>query len=147
MAHLDRTAAPQLTLRDRNGGNFENARALTVGAGDGVSMVRLAGMTLLGLSLPVAVSAAEPPAPVSPAKSEIAAQSLPSRSFALSPGPSLSSEAFDRRKTYTEVAPNTRLGIGIFGLKTERSHQAPVTAREIGTPRTRRAGVGISVRF
>lgn len=110
-------------------------------------MVRLTAMALLGLSLPVAVWAAEPPAPASPAKSGIAAKSLPSRSFALSPGPSLSSDAFDRRKTYTEVAPNTRFGFGIFGLKTERSHRAPVTVREIGTPRTRRAGVGISVRF
>ena len=110
-------------------------------------MVRLVVMALLGLSLPVAAWSAEPPAQAAPPKPEISApQTYSSRNFSLSPS-SLSYEAFDGFNTHTEIAPNARFGFGIFGLKKERSREAPVTVREIGTPRTRRAGVGLSVRF
>jgi hypothetical protein len=47
----------------------------------------------------------------------------------------------------TELAPNTMLGIGTFGLKRDRSYQAPVTVRDIATSRTRRPGVGLRLKF
>src|SRR5881394_2355105 len=47
----------------------------------------------------------------------------------------------------TELAPNTMLGFGTFGLKRDRSYQPPVTVRDIATSRTRRAGVGVRLRF
>jgi len=46
-----------------------------------------------------------------------------------------------------EVSPNAAVGLGMFGLKPERAQQMPVTARELGAPRTRRAGVGVRVKF
>jgi len=46
-----------------------------------------------------------------------------------------------------EVSPKATVGLGMFGLKPERAQQMPVTARELGAPRTRRAGVGVRVKF
>ncbi len=47
----------------------------------------------------------------------------------------------------TEIAPNARFGIGMFGYKQERFGMAPTTVREVNSPRTRRAGVGFSLKF
>lgn len=47
----------------------------------------------------------------------------------------------------TEVGSNGRFGLGMFGLKSDALRQRPVTGREIATPRPRRAGVGISLKF
>ena len=46
-----------------------------------------------------------------------------------------------------EVAPNTLLGFGTFGMKRERSYQAPVTARDMKAQRSRRTGVGVRLKF
>jgi len=46
----------------------------------------------------------------------------------------------------TELAPNAILGFGAFGLKRERSVQAPVIVRDVRT-RTRRTGVGVRLKF
>jgi hypothetical protein len=40
-----------------------------------------------------------------------------------------------------------RLGVGMFGIRTEPLRQPAVTVREIDAPRQRRAGVGISLKF
>lgn len=45
------------------------------------------------------------------------------------------------------IAPNTHFGVGIFGLKSEKSYHQPVTGREIDTRKQRRAGVGFSLKF
>jgi hypothetical protein len=47
----------------------------------------------------------------------------------------------------TELAPNAVLGIGAFGMKRERSYQAPVTVRDVATTRTRRPAVGVRLKF
>jgi hypothetical protein len=47
----------------------------------------------------------------------------------------------------TELAPDTMLGLGIFGLKRDRSYQPPVTVRDVATSPTRRAGVGVRLKF
>lgn len=47
----------------------------------------------------------------------------------------------------TEIAPNATFGIGMFGLRRERSGLAPATVREVNSRRTRRAGVGFSFKF
>lgn len=47
----------------------------------------------------------------------------------------------------TEIMPNVRFGLGFFGIKAERSRVAPVTVREITEPKTRKAGLGLSLKF
>jgi hypothetical protein len=45
-----------------------------------------------------------------------------------------------------DVGANGRIGLGMFGLKSE--HLLPsTTAREIATPKSRRAGFGFSLKF
>lgn len=109
--------------------------------------MRFAVIALLGLSLPVSAWSSEPAAQATPVKPDIAAQSELNGSLSLSPSSSLSRWESDELNTHAEIAPNARLGFGIFGLKSERSRQAPVTVREIDIPKTRRAGVGLSIRF
>ena len=46
-----------------------------------------------------------------------------------------------------KVAPNGSIGLGMFGLKAQPSYGAPVTNREIDHRRSRRAGVGFSLKF
>jgi hypothetical protein len=46
-----------------------------------------------------------------------------------------------------ELAPNARFGLGMFGLKTTRTQGSPVIVRDIETRNTRRAGVGLSLKF
>lgn len=47
----------------------------------------------------------------------------------------------------TTIGSHGRLGLGMFGLKSEQSRQRAVTVREIDAPRHRRAGVGFSLKF
>jgi len=47
----------------------------------------------------------------------------------------------------TEISPNAAIGLGMFGFKPDRAHQAPVTGRELGIPRTRRAGFGVRLKL
>jgi hypothetical protein len=71
----------------------------------------------------------------------------PSRNYGLPSG-----YRFDSRDAHglfaaVEVAPNTRIGLGMFGPKASPSYGAPVTRREIDMRRSRRAGVGFSLKF
>ena len=47
----------------------------------------------------------------------------------------------------TEVGRGATFGLGMFGLKREKSEIAPTTVREINLPKTRRAGLGLSLSF
>jgi hypothetical protein len=47
----------------------------------------------------------------------------------------------------TELAPDTLVGFGIFGLKAEKSPHAAATARDLSLTRSRKAAVGLSMRF
>ena len=47
----------------------------------------------------------------------------------------------------TELAPNTLVGIGMFGLKSEKSPHAAATARDLAVTRSRKAAVGLSLKF
>ena len=46
-----------------------------------------------------------------------------------------------------EIGPNATLGLGMFGLKQERSGIAPTTVREVNSRRTRRPALGFSYKF
>ena len=63
--------------------------------------------------------------------------------------PSAAGSAFNRseRLGRTEIAPNLHFGVGVFGLKSDKSPLRPVTAREIDVPKQRRAAVGFSLKF
>ena len=47
----------------------------------------------------------------------------------------------------TEVYPNATVGFGMFGQKAEKSPHASSTVRELATPKSRRAAVGLSFKF
>ena len=47
----------------------------------------------------------------------------------------------------TELAPDTLVGFGIFGLKAEKSPHAAATARDLSVTRSRKAAVGLSLKF
>ncbi|HTK58968.1 MAG TPA: hypothetical protein VL336_08305 [Sphingomicrobium sp.] len=47
----------------------------------------------------------------------------------------------------TEVSSHATIGFGMFGLKPERSAQPHVTGNDAGKPRSRRAAVGLSLKF
>jgi hypothetical protein len=47
----------------------------------------------------------------------------------------------------TDVSPNATVGLGMFGLRQEQAHHAPVTGRELGAPRTRMPGLGLRLKF
>lgn len=47
----------------------------------------------------------------------------------------------------TELLPNTLVGIGMFGPKAEKSPHAAATARDLAVTRSRKAAVGLSLRF
>lgn len=47
----------------------------------------------------------------------------------------------------TELFPNTTVGFGMFGQKAEKSPHAPSIARELSLPKSRKAAVGLSLRF
>ncbi len=69
------------------------------------------------------------------------------RGFQLPPKTDFRGFAPDGPAVQAEIAPNTRFGLGIFGLKLEKSPLRPATVREIETPKQRRAALGFSVRF
>jgi len=97
-------------------------------------MVRLGSVALIALLLPTAAWSK------SPTNSERA------RDFHLQQ-PASDRFAPDERFGRTQIAPNMQFGIGMFGLKTEKSPLRPVTRREIDAPKQRRAAVGFSVKF
>ena len=98
-------------------------------------MVRSAFAALIILWLPAA-AASKPPA-ADPAQNRSFGLPLASAHRQFAPSP----------VGRTEVAPETHLGFGIFGMKAERSYLQPVTAREIDAPKQRRAAVGFSMKF
>lgn len=46
-----------------------------------------------------------------------------------------------------ELFPNTTIGFGMFGQKAEKSPHTSSTARELAIPKSRRAAVGLSLKF
>jgi hypothetical protein len=56
-------------------------------------------------------------------------------------------EADDRISISKQVGPNLTAGVGVFGPKREKRYQRPVTGRELDLPKSRRAGVGLSLKF
>lgn len=100
-------------------------------------MVRLGPVALIAMSLPAA-ALGNPPAPVPPPLA---------RSFYLPQPSSEFSDATDERFGRAQIAPNAHIGIGMFGLKPEKSALRPVTVREIDAPKQRRAAVGFLLRF
>ena len=46
-----------------------------------------------------------------------------------------------------EIAPNAGFGFGMFGLKPMARLQTSVTGHDVNAPRSRRAGIGLRVRF
>ena len=100
-------------------------------------MVRLGPVALIAMSLPAA-ALGNPPAPVPPPLA---------RSFYLPQPSSEFSDATDERFGRAQIAPNAHIGIGMFGLKPEKSALRPVTVREVDAPKQRRAAVGFSLRF
>ena len=110
-------------------------------------MVRIGGIALILMALPAAASGKPAPGPSSPGKLAQPTEEVRAfRSMAITPTPS-DFDFTDRIGLKTELSPTASFGIGIFGLKAERNRQAPVTVREIAAPKTRRAGVGISLKF
>ncbi|HXG81219.1 MAG TPA: hypothetical protein VNJ05_05415 [Sphingomicrobium sp.] len=47
----------------------------------------------------------------------------------------------------TRIGPNMTAGIGMYGPKRDRGQQGQVTGRDLNLPKSRRAGVGISLKF
>ena len=70
----------------------------------------------------------------------------PVRSFELPTTPD-SWQSDGRPFAAAPIAPNATFGIGMFGLRQERSGMAATTVREVNSPRTRRAAIGFSVKF
>lgn len=56
-------------------------------------------------------------------------------------------ESEDRISISTEIGPNLSAGLGMFGHKRDKGYQRPVTGRELDLPKSRRAGVGFSLKF
>lgn len=56
-------------------------------------------------------------------------------------------ESDERISISTKIGPNLTAGIGMFGYKRDKAYQAPVTARDFNHPKSRRAGMGISLKF
>jgi hypothetical protein len=53
----------------------------------------------------------------------------------------------DRMSLSTKIGPNLSAGLGMFGHKRDKGYQRPVTGRELDLPKSRRAGVGLSLKF
>ena len=71
-----------------------------------------------------------------------------SRAFSLpETGPGFAGRNSGGMLAGTEVGPGATFGLGMFGLKREKSEIAPTTVREINLPKTRRAGLGLSLSF
>jgi hypothetical protein len=56
-------------------------------------------------------------------------------------------ESDERISVWTKIGPNLTAGIGMFGYKRERAYQSPVTPRDLNLPKSRRVGMGISLKF
>ena len=56
-------------------------------------------------------------------------------------------ESGDRISVSTEIGPNLTAGLGMFGHKRDKGYLRPVTGRELDLPKSRRAGVGLSLKF
>lgn len=56
-------------------------------------------------------------------------------------------ETDDRISISTQIGPNLTGGLGMFGQKRDKGYQGPVTGRELDLPKSRRAGVGFSLKF
>ena len=113
-------------------------------------MARLAAVALIALFLPAAgwSQSARNMATGQPEASQPAMPKSPSRHYGLpSGGYRFDSKAAHGLFAGVEVAPNTSFGLGMFGLKAQPSQGAPVTGREIDTRRSRRVGVGFSLKF
>ena len=114
-------------------------------------MARLAAVALIALFLPAASwsqSARNNVVTRQPEASQPAMPQSPSRHYGLpSGGYRFDSKAAHGLFAGVEVAPNTSFGLGMFGLKAQPSQGAPVTRREIDTRRSRRVGVGFSLKF
>ena len=70
---------------------------------------------------------------------------VPSQRYALPQSPDYVPET-GRMWAGREIAPNARFGVGMFGLKKERAPGSSVTVRDIEMPRTRRAGLGLTLK-
>jgi hypothetical protein len=101
-------------------------------------MVRLGSAALIVLSLPGAALSSPPPN---------AEESEQMRSFALPQSTGHHRFAPDGIIGRAEIAPNAHFGFGIFGLKAEKTYLQPVTGREIGASKQRRAAVGFLLKF
>lgn len=101
-------------------------------------MVRLGSVALIVLSLPAAAWSNPPAAPEGSERPQ---------SFHLPSASDHHRFAPDGPFGRAQIAPNTHFGVGMFGLKTEKTHLQPVTGREIDTRKQRRAGVGFSLKF
>ena len=53
----------------------------------------------------------------------------------------------ERQPPSIDVGSYGRLGLGMFGLKSETPRSRAVTGRDLSAPRQRRAGVGWSLKF
>ena len=72
------------------------------------------------------------------------------RNFGISGDPGTAHwERSDRSRMIAgrRIAPNGTIGFGMFGQKSTNSPLAPVTVRDLATPKQRRAGLGFSLRF
>lgn len=56
-------------------------------------------------------------------------------------------ESEERISISTKIGRNLSAGIGMFGYRRDRAYHAPVTARDLDLPKSRRAGIGISLNF
>lgn len=95
-------------------------------------MVRLSCVALLMLAAPAAGWGKPPAQP---------------RDFQMPTKHDFRDFAPDGPSIQTEISPNTRFGLGMFGLKSEKAPLRPATVREIETPKQRRTAVGFSVKF
>lgn len=114
-------------------------------------MARLVGVALITLFLP-ATGWSQPVHNIATSPYEVsrpAEPKSPSRHYGLSGDGDHSRRSEDGHGMLAsvEVGPNSRIGFGMFGLKPHASYGSPVTNREINTRRSRRAGVGFSLKF
>ncbi len=78
----------------------------------------------------------------------VASRPLPDAQFRVRAGPPEDiGHSFDPMFAATELAPNTMVGLGFFGIKRDRANQPAVTVRDVATSRTRRTAVGVRLRF
>lgn len=99
-------------------------------------MVRLGSVALIAISLPAAAWSSPPASDRISKKAHSFHMPRPADEFA---------PASDFGKA--EIAPNMRVGFGVFGMKSERGHLRPATVQEINSPKQRRAAVGFSMQF